>query len=76
MRGSRASREQGQPHCQSMMTFTELATVPSDPLAPFTGQLRLAMAAYLVRFMGSSRAHTESDLRCYLAGVPNRDWTR
>jgi site-specific recombinase XerD len=29
--------------------------------------LRLAVAAYLARFKGSSREHTESDLRCYLA---------
>ena len=49
------------------MTFTELACVPSDPLAPFTDRLRLAVAAYLARFKGSSRRCTESDLRCYLA---------
>jgi hypothetical protein len=53
--------------CQGMMTFTELASVPSDPLAPFTDQLRLAVAAYLTSFEGSSRGHTGSDLRCYLA---------
>src|SRR5215475_10808502 len=52
--------------CQSMMTFTDLASVPSDPLALFTDRLRLAVAAYLARFKGSSREHTESDLRCYL----------
>ena len=39
---------------------------PSDPPEPFTGQLRLAVAAYLARFKRSSREHTESDLRCYL----------
>src|SRR6476469_10886076 len=50
-----------------MMTFTELASVPSDPMAPFTDRLRLAVAAYLARFKGTSRQHTESDLRCYLA---------
>jgi integrase/recombinase XerD len=48
------------------MTFTELAFVPSDRAAPFTDRLRLAVAAYLARFKGSSREHTESDLRCYL----------
>ena len=53
--------------CEGMMTFTELASVPSDPMAPFTDRLRLAVAAYLARFKGSSRQHTESDLRCYLA---------
>ena len=29
------------------MTYSDLASVPSDPLAPFTDQLRLAVAAYL-----------------------------
>ena len=55
-----------------MMTFTELASVPSDPMAPFTDRLRLAIAAYLARFKGSSRQHTESDLRCYLVPLENR----
>jgi hypothetical protein len=38
-----------------MMNFTELASVPSDHLVPFTDQLRLAVAAYLARFKGASR---------------------
>ena len=46
--------------------------MPSDPLVPFTDQLRLAVAAYLARFKGSSREHTESDLRCYLAWCAER----
>ena len=50
-----------------MMNFTELPPVPSDRLVPVTDQLRLAVAAYLARFKGCSREHTESDLRCYLA---------
>jgi integrase/recombinase XerD len=50
-----------------MITFSDLASVPCDPPAPFTDQLRLAVAAYLARFKGSSREHTESDLRRYLA---------
>ena len=55
------------------MTFTEqLASVPSDPAAPFTDQLRLAVAAYLARLKGSSREHTESDLRCYLTWCAER----
>ena len=58
--------------CRGMMTFTELASAPSHPLAPFTDQLRLAVAAYLARFKGSSRQHTESDLRCYLAWCAER----
>ena len=49
------------------MTFTELAPVPSDPPPPFTDRLQLAAAAYLARFKGSSREHTESDLHCYLS---------
>jgi site-specific recombinase XerD len=58
--------------CQLMMNFTELTPVPSDRPAPFTDQLRLAVAAYLARFKGSSRYHTESDLRCYLAWCAER----
>jgi site-specific recombinase XerD len=49
-----------------MTTFTTLTPAPSDPPEPFTDRLRLAVAAYLARFTGSSREHTESDLRCYL----------
>jgi integrase/recombinase XerD len=55
-----------------MMTFSDLAPVPCDPLAPFTDQLRLAVAAYLARVKGSSREHTESDFRCYLAWCAER----
>jgi site-specific recombinase XerD len=36
------------------------------------GQLRLAVAAYLARFTGSSREHTQSDLRCYLSWCAER----
>src|SRR5580658_8267783 len=52
---------------QGMTTFTQLAPASSDPPEPFTDRLRLAVAGYLARFKGSSREHTESDLRCYLA---------
>jgi integrase/recombinase XerD len=55
-----------------MMNFAELASTPSERLAPFTDQLRLAVAAYLARFKSSSREHTESDLRCYLAWCAER----
>jgi integrase/recombinase XerD len=41
--------------------------VPSNSPEPFDDRLRLALAAYLTRFKGSSRKHTESDLRCYLS---------
>jgi len=33
-----------------MTNFTELTSVPSDRLVPFTDELRLAVAAYLARF--------------------------
>ena len=49
-----------------MRSFTDLASVPGNSPEPFDGRLRLAVAAYLARFKGSSREHTESDLRCYL----------
>jgi integrase/recombinase XerD len=35
--------------------------------------LRLATAAYLARYKGQSRLHTESDLRCYLLWCRNHD---
>ena len=54
------------------MSSTDLASVPTDPPEPFTDRLRLAVAAYLARFKGSSREHTESDLRCYLAWCAER----
>ena len=56
-----------------MTNFTELPSVPSDHLVPCTDQLRLAVAACLARFQGSSRYHTASDLRCYLAWCAERD---
>ena len=55
-----------------MMSFTDLASVPTYPPEPFTDRLRLAVAAYLARFKGSSREHTESDLRCYLPWCAER----
>ena len=54
------------------MTFTELAPAASDLPEPFTDRLRLAVVAYLARFKGSSREHTESDLRCYLSWCAER----
>src|SRR5215510_5435779 len=55
-----------------MMELTELPSAPPNHLMPFTDQLRLAAAAYLARFKGSSRSHTDSDLRCYLAWCAER----
>jgi integrase/recombinase XerD len=57
---------------QGMTTFTQLTSAPSHPAEPFTDQLRLAVAAYLARFKGFSREHTESDLRCYLSWCAER----
>ena len=54
------------------MTVTNLPSLPSDHMVPFTDQLRLAVAAYLARFKGDSRYHTESDLRCCLAWCAER----
>jgi len=53
--------------CQDMMIPAEPSSVPSDQAGPLPDQLRLAVTAYLARFRGSSREHTQSDLRCYLA---------
>ena len=58
--------------CEDMVNLTDLASVPSAHLAPFTDRLRLAVAAYLARFKGTSRNCTESDLRCYLAWCAER----
>src|SRR5215510_1282070 len=55
-----------------MMTFPDSTSIPADHPVPFTGQLRLAVAAYLARFAGFSREHTDSDLRCYLAWCAER----
>ncbi len=55
-----------------MTNFTELAPVAPDRPAPLTDQLRLAVAAYLARFKGSSREHTESDLRSFLTWCAER----
>jgi len=55
-----------------MTTFTQLSSALSRLPEPFTDQLRLAVSAYLARFKGSSREHTESDLRCYLRWCAGR----
>jgi integrase/recombinase XerD len=54
-----------------MTTFTQLTFTSSEP--PFTDRLRVAVAAYLARFKGSSREHTESDLRSYLSWCAEHD---
>jgi integrase/recombinase XerD len=57
---------------QVMTNFTELIPFASDRLVPVADRLRLAVAAYLARFKGSSREHTESDPRCYLSWCAER----
>ena len=68
----RDHRLRGASQCQDMMIPAEPASVPSDQSGPLPDQLRLAVAAYLARFKGSSREHTESDLRCYLTWCAER----
>jgi len=62
----------GRAQCLGMMHFIDLTSAPADQPAPFTDQLRLAVAAYLARFTGPSREHTASDLRCYLSWCAER----
>jgi integrase len=59
-------------HRRSMTRSNELIPVPSGRPVPFADQLRLAVAAYLARFTGSSRDHADSDLRCYLTWCAER----
>ena len=56
-----------------MTNFSELPALSSGVLVPVADPLRLAVAAYLARFKGSSRDHTDSDLRCYLCWCADRD---
>jgi integrase/recombinase XerD len=53
-----------------MSTFVSLS--PAGEPASRTDRLRLAAAAYLARFTGPSRSHTESDLRIFLAWCAER----
>jgi integrase/recombinase XerD len=55
-----------------MMHYNELAPVPSDHPVAHADRLRLAVAAYLARFKGTSRDHANSDLRCYLTWCAER----
>src|SRR6266536_3333021 len=56
-----------------MMRFDELVPAQASALVSHADRLRLAVAAYLARFTGTSRDHASSDLRCYLA--PGVAWT-
>ena len=62
-----------QAHCLGVTTFTDPPSpVRSDHLVLSTDRLRLAVAGYLARFTGTSRYHTESDLRYFLAWCAER----
>ncbi|MGO8887364.1 MAG: tyrosine-type recombinase/integrase [Streptosporangiaceae bacterium] len=56
-----------------MMHYNELVPAQASALVPHADRLRLAAAAYLARFKGTSRDHTDSDLRCYLTWCAERD---
>lgn len=43
------------PQCQGMVSLTDLASVPFDPLAAFTDRLLLAVTAYLAPDLGAWR---------------------
>ena len=62
----------GRLNVRDMMMSTGPAPVPSHEPGSLADQLRLAATAYLARFKGSSREHTESDLRCYLGWCAER----
>jgi integrase/recombinase XerD len=51
--------------------YSELASAQTHPVTA-SDPLRLATAAYLARFEGSSRDYASSDLRCYLAWCTER----
>ena len=54
------------------MTTDENVLVPIL-LPPDSNPLKLAVAAYLARFKGQSRIHTDSDLRAFLTWCRERD---
>jgi site-specific recombinase XerD len=53
-----------------MTWFEEAASAPAG--ATPAALLRIAVGAYLARFKGTSRMHTESDLRIYLGWCADR----
>src|ERR1035437_8523669 len=55
-----------------MMHYNELVPARAGDPVPHADRLRLVAAAYLARFKGTSRDHTNSDLRCYLAWCAER----
>jgi hypothetical protein len=66
------SREPICTHGAVMTTFF-LSPASTGSAVPFADPLKMAVGAYLGRFKGSSREHTGSDLRVYLAWCAARD---
>jgi hypothetical protein len=56
-----------------MMHSNELIPAPPTSPEPHAGHFQIAAAAYLARFKGTSRDHTDSDLRCHLGWCAERD---
>jgi integrase/recombinase XerD len=56
-----------------MERFTDVLPVRLVDSRAAADPLRLAVAAFLARYMGSSRDHAHSDLRCFLAWCAERD---
>lgn len=54
------------------MEISQPEPAVSGVVVATSGVLRLAVAAYLARFKGQSRVHTESDLRGYLVWCEQR----
>jgi integrase/recombinase XerD len=59
-----------------MPNFTDLASVPSHPVAPFTDRLRLAVAAYLARFRAPPASTPNPICAATCPGAPSTAWTR
>jgi integrase/recombinase XerD len=59
-----------------MTNFTELTPVPSDRPVSVADPLRLALAAYLARFKGSSASTPNQICAATSAGARNGAWTR
>jgi hypothetical protein len=72
----RLARLRDRAQCRTMMSYNELVPAQASALAPHPDRLRLAVAAYLALFKGTSRDHADSDLRCYLTWCTDRAWTR
>jgi hypothetical protein len=58
-----------------MTNFTELPFAPPNHLVPFTGQLRLAVAACLARFKGSPGTTPSPACAATWAGALGAAWT-